>query len=105
MAHLRAADAKGTLDRNISRYARYDLLIIDEIGYLPINHDEANLLFQLINARYERYSTIITSNSDLSNWVETFQNPTVTAAILDRLVHHAHVIKITGKSYRIKGAD
>jgi DNA replication protein DnaC len=99
LAHLRAADAKGTLDRNISRYARYDLLIIDEIGYLPIDHDE------LINARYEQHSTIITSNSDLSNWVETFQNPTVTAAILDRLVHHAHVIKITGKSYRIKGAD
>lgn len=105
LAHLRAADAKGTLDRNISRYARYELLIIDEIGYLPINHDEANLLFQLINARYERHSTIITSNCDLSNWIETFQNPTVTAAILDRLVHHAYVIKITGKSYRIKGAD
>ncbi|MGP2464880.1 ATP-binding protein, partial [Lactiplantibacillus plantarum] len=77
--------------------------VIDEIGYLPIDHDEANLFFQLINARYERHSTIITSNSDLSGWVEIFQNPTVTAAILDRLVHHVHVVKITGKSYRLKG--
>jgi DNA replication protein DnaC len=90
------------LDRCIRRYARYDLLIIDEIGYLPIDHDEANLLFQLINARYEVHSTIITSNSELSTWVEIFQNPTVTSAILDRLVHRAHVIKITGKSYRLK---
>lgn len=65
--------------------------------------DEANLLFQLINARYERSSTIITSNTDLSGWVEIFQNPTVTGAILDLLVHHVHVVKITGKSYRLKG--
>ena len=103
LLRLNAAYDKGTLDRCIRRYARYDLLIIDEIGYLPINHDEANLLFQLINARYEYHSTIITSNSDLSTWVEIFQNPTVTAAILDRLVHHAHIVKINGKSYRLKG--
>ena len=94
---------KGELDRSINQYARYELLIIDEIGYLPIDHDEANLLFQLINAHYEQNSTIITSNTDLSEWVEIFQNPTVTAAILDRLVHHVHVVKITGKSYRSKG--
>ncbi|MCT3283820.1 transposase [Lactiplantibacillus pentosus] len=103
LIRLRLAYEKGELDRSISHYARYDLLVIDEIGYLPIDHDEANLLFQLINARYERCSTIITSNTDLSGWVEIFQNPTVTAAILDRLVHHVHVVKITGKSYRLKG--
>ncbi|MBT1142262.1 IS21-like element helper ATPase IstB [Lactiplantibacillus argentoratensis] len=103
LMRLRIAYEKGELDRSINRYARYDLLVIDEIGYLPIDHDEANLMFQLINARYERSSTIITSNTDLSNWVEIFQNPTVTAAILDRLVHHVHVVKITGKSYRLKG--
>lgn len=102
LLRLHLAYEKGTLDRFISRYARYDLLIIDEIGYLPVEHDEANLLFQLINARYERCSTIITSNSELSTWVEIFKNPTVTAAILDRLVHHAHVIKIAGKSFRLK---
>jgi len=105
LSKLRAAYEKGDLDRSINRYARYDLLVIDEIGYLPIDHDEANLLFQLINARYEKNSTIITSNTDLSGWVEIFQNPTVTGAILDRVVHHVHVVKITGKSYRLKGAD
>lgn len=103
LSRLRAAYERGYLDRSISQYARYELLVIDEIGYLPIDHDEANLLFQLINARYENCSTIITSNTDLSSWVEIFQNPTVTAAILDRLVHHVHVVKITGKSYRLKG--
>lgn len=103
LLRVRTANEKGTLERCINRYARYDLLVIDEIGYLPIDHDEANLFFQLINARYERHLTIITSNSDLSGWVEIFQNPTVTAAILDRLVHHVHVVKITGKSYRLKG--
>jgi len=105
LSRLRAAYEKGDLDRSINRYARYDLLVIDEIGYLPIDHDEANLLFQLINARYEKNSTIITSNTDLSGWVEIFQNPTVTGAILDRVVHHVHVVKITGKSYRLKGTD
>jgi DNA replication protein DnaC len=102
LLRLHIAYEKDQLERAIRRYARYELLIIDEVGYLPISHDEANLLFQLINARYEQNSTIITSNSDLSGWVEIFQNPTVTGAILDRLVHHAHVIKITGKSYRLK---
>lgn len=90
------------MGRYINRYVRHDLLIIDEIGYLPVEHDEASLLFQLINARYERHSTTIISNSELSTWVEIFKNPTVTAAILDRLVHHSHIIKITEKSYRLK---
>lgn len=102
LLRLRKADGKDDLDRALNRYARYDLLIIDELGYLPIGHDEANLFFQLINARYEKKSTIITSNSALSSWVEIFQNPTVTAAILDRLVHHVHTIRITGKSFRLK---
>lgn len=105
LCRLRSAYDKGELDRSINRYARYELLIIDEIGYLSIDHDEANLLFQLINARYEQCPTIITSNNDLSGCVEIFQNPTVTAAILDWLVHHVHVVKITGKSYRLKGAS
>lgn len=105
LLRLRTAYEKGSLDRCISRYARYDLLIIDEIGYLPVEHDEANLLFQLVNARYEQHSTIITSNSELSTWVEIFKNPTVTSAILDRLVHHSHIIKITGKSYRLKATN
>ena len=99
---LHSAYEKSQLERAIRRYARYELLITDEVGYLPVSHDEANLLFQLINAHYKQNSTIITSNSDLSGWVEILQNATVTGAILDCLVHYAHVIKITGKSYRLK---
>ena len=78
-------------------YERYDLLIIDELGYLPISVN----VFQLINGRYERKSTIITTNMPLSSW-GTVLNSTATAeAILDRLVYHSHVIKIKGKSYRL----
>ena len=78
-------------------YERYDLLIIDELGYLPISVN----VFQLINGRYERKSTIITTNVPLSSW-GTVLNSTATAeAILDRLVYHSHVIKIKGKSYRL----
>ena len=86
----------------MKRYANYDLLIIDEIGYLPIHRQVADLLFQLINVRYERHSTIFTTNSTLSNWSEIFRNSTATAAILDRLVHHSQIFKITGKSYRLR---
>ncbi len=105
LLRLRTANEKDILECCISRYARYELLIIDEIGYLPIGNDEANLFFRLINARYKQHSTIITSNSDLSGWVEILQNPAVTAAILDRSVHHVHVVKITRKSYRLKGVN
>lgn len=73
LSRLRKADKKGNLEQSIHRYASYELLIIDEIGYLPIDHEEAKLLFQLINARYEHHATIITSNSDLSAWVENFK--------------------------------
>jgi len=100
---LQSAYEKGTIESQMKRYANYELLIIDEIGYLPIKKHEADLLFQLINMRYESHSTIFTTNSSLSGWVEIFQNPTATAAILDRLVHHSKVIKITGKSYRMRG--
>lgn len=99
---LQSAYDKGTIERIMKRYANYELLIIDEIGYLPIQNHESNLLFQLINSRYERHSTIFTTNSNLSGWGEIFKNPTATAAILDRLVHHSQIFKITGKSYRIK---
>ena len=98
---LKAAQEKQHLERVMRRYERYDLLIIDELGYLPISSNEAKLLFQLINGRYERKSTIITTNVPLSSW-GTVLNSTATAeAILDRLVYHSHVIKIKGKSYRL----
>ena len=76
------------------RYKRYDLLIIDELGYLPITADEAKLLFRLINGRYERKSTIITTNVPLSSWGTVLHSTATAEAILDRLVYHSHVIKI-----------
>lgn len=86
----------------IKNYCRYKLLIIDEIGYLPISEVGANLFFQLIAKRYESKSTIITTNIPLSKWEEVFSDPTLANAILDRLVHHSQLIKITGRSYRMK---
>lgn len=103
LLRLRAAYEKGTIERVIKRYVRYDVLIIDEIGYLPIQKVEADLFFQLLTLRYEHKSTLITSNITLSRWGELFQNTEIAAAILDRLVHHAKIFKITGKSYRLKG--
>ena len=78
-------------------YERYDLLIIDELGYLPISVN----VFQLINSRYERKSTIITTNMPLSSWGTVLNNTATAETILDRLVYHSHVIKIKGKSYRL----
>lgn len=102
LLRLRSAFEKGTVDRVLKRYARYDLLIIDEIGYLPIQKVEANLFFQLLTMRYEQKPTLITTNIISSRWGELFQNTEIAAAILDRLVHHVKAFKITGKSYRMK---
>ena len=79
------------------------MLIIDEIGYLPVDRDGANLFFQLIAKRYEENSTIITTNQPFSKWGEVFSDNTLANAILDRLLHHSSIIKITGPSYRLKG--
>lgn len=102
LLRLQSAYENGTIERVMKRYANYELLIIDEIGYLPIQRQEADLLFQLVNARYERHSTVFTTNSSLSGWGDVFKNPIATAAILDRLVHHSQIFKITGKSYRLR---
>ncbi|WP_367333422.1 IS21-like element helper ATPase IstB [Limosilactobacillus sp.] len=102
---LTAAQEKQHLERVMRRYERYDLLVIDELGYLPIAANEANLLFQLINGRYERKSTIITTNVPLSSWGTVLHNQAAAEAILDRLVYHSHVIKIKGKSYRLASAN
>ena len=102
---LTAAQKKQHLERVMRRYERYDLLIIDELGYLPVETNEANLLFQLINGRYERKSTIITTNVPLSSWGTVLHNQAAAEAILDRLVYHSHVIKVKGKSYRLATAN
>ena len=91
---------KNTLQRAINAYR---LLIIDEIGYLPMSREQANLFFQVIAARYERGSLIVTSNLPFGQWDGTFaQDATLTAALLDRLLHHAHIVPIAGQSYRLK---
>lgn len=89
---LLRANQKGTLERVLKQYANYDVLVIDG----------ASLLFQLINMRYEKKSTLITTNIPLSQWSEFLQDKRLTNALLDRLVHHSKVISITGKSYRMK---
>lgn len=81
----------------------YRLLILDEIGYLPMNREQANLFFQVIAALYEKGSLIVTSNLPFGQWDTTFaQDTTLTAALLDRLLHHAHIVPIAGESYRLK---
>ena len=86
----------------LNHYAKYKVLIIDEMGFLPIDTEGANMLFQLINKRYENHSTIITTNKPFGKWHEMFGDVTLANAILDRLLHHSHVININGKSYRLK---
>jgi DNA replication protein DnaC len=79
------------------------LLVIDELGYLPFGRDEANLFFHVIAKRYERASTIVTSNLPFTQWAGTLaDDATLTAALLDRLLHHAHIVQISGASYRMK---
>ena len=87
------------------RLGRYPLLVIDEVGYIPFEPEAANLFFQLVSARYERASLIVTSNKPFGRWGETFGDDVVAAAMIDRLVHHAEVIALKGDSYRLKDRD
>lgn len=84
-------------------YYKSSLVIVDEVGYTPIDRDECNLFFRFIANRYERASTIITSNKAFSDWAEMFHDPVIVTAILDRLLHHSTVINIRGNSYRLRG--
>lgn len=102
ITNLSRAFKENRLENKIKFYCKYKLLIIDEIGYLPITKEEANMFFQLIAKRYENKSTIITTNQPFSKWGEVFGDATIAAAIVDRLVHHSTIINIKGKSYRIK---
>jgi DNA replication protein DnaC len=102
IAQLCLAYRENRLESRLRHYSKYKLLIIDEIGYLPIDKLGANLFFQLIARRYEKNSTIITTNQPFSKWAEVFDDSVIAAAILDRLLHHSTIINITGKSYRTK---
>ena len=100
--NLKKALSENRLAEKIKVYNKYKLLIIDEIGFLPIKKEDASLLFQLISKRYETKSTIITTNISFSKWGELFGDNAIASAILDRLVHHSHIIQIDGPSYRMK---
>ena len=99
---LKAAHFTNRLPDKLKTLGKYKLLIIDEIGYLPMDIQGANLFFQLIARRYEKASTIFTSNKTFSQWNEIFADMTIASAILDRILHHCTVINIKGESYRLK---
>lgn len=103
---LAAAQKRGLLKRQLRRYLGPDILLLDEIGYLPIDQHGADLLFQVISQRYERGSLIVTTNKPFKQWASIFNNDgTLASAVLDRLLHHAEAVLIEGPSYRMKDRD
>jgi DNA replication protein DnaC len=102
VASMDKAEREGNLTQRVRYLARNSLLIVDEIGYLPIGSNGGNLFFQLVNACYERYAIILTSNRSFAEWGEVFGDTVVAAALLDRLLHHAIVVQIEGSSYRLR---
>lgn len=102
ISQLKIAESENRLERRLKQFSSYRVLIIDEIGYLNLDKESANLFFQLISMRYEKKTTIITTNKILNKWHEIFTDPIITNAILDRLLHHSHIINIIGQSYRTK---
>jgi DNA replication protein DnaC len=102
---LVTAHCTGNLQAELTKLGRYPLLVIDEVGYIPFEPEAANLFFQLVSARYERASLIVTSNKPFGRWGEVFGDDVVAAAMIDRLVHHAEVIALKGDSYRLKDRD
>ena len=98
---IEARDEK-LLGRFVKRYAGYGLLIVDELGYVPFSKEGAQLIFQVLAERHERKPVIITTNMGFGNWTQIFGDPSMTAALLDRITHKAHVINCTWESYRLK---
>ena len=99
---LARAEREGRLQERIRFFCRPSLLIVDEIGYLPVVAGGGNLFFQLVNARYEKGAMILTSNRGFAEWGDVFGDPVVATALLDRLLHHAVVVQIEGSSYRLR---
>ena len=99
---LELAEMKGELKKRVSALAKYDLLIIDELGYLPMTRQARYNLFQLINSLYEYRSIILTTNKDFTSWGEFFHDDNVAVPIIDRVIHHSHIFMLGGESYRLK---
>ena len=102
VAQLAKAHGDGRLEERLTHYAKPKLLIIDELGYLPFEPNAAHLFFQLVSRRYERGAMLVTSNRAVGEWGSVFGDPVVATAILDRLLHHSHVVTIRGDSYRLR---
>ena len=99
---LEIAELKGELKKKIASLLKFDLLVVDELGYLPMNRQGTYNLFQLINSLYEFRSVILTTNKDFTNWGEFLREDNVAVPIVDRLIHHSHVFMLGGESYRLK---
>jgi DNA replication protein DnaC len=102
VAQLAKGHSEGRLEERLAHFAKPKLLIIDELGYLPFEPNGAHLFFQLISRRYEKGAILLTRNRSVGEWGAVFGDPVVATAILDRLLHHSHVITIHGDSYRLK---
>lgn len=102
MNNLQDADVNNKLEKRIRAYLKPKVLVIDEVGYLPLDREKANLLFQLISRRYEKGSIILTSNKSYGDWGDFLGDPVLAAAILDRLLHHSITVNIKGESYRLR---
>lgn len=105
LGELSAIDSDAALRRRLRHYANPDLLIIDEVGYLSYSNRAADLLFELVSRRYERKSTLVTTNKPFAEWNEVFPNAACVVSLVDRLVHNAEVIDLNGESYRKKEAQ
>jgi DNA replication protein DnaC len=99
---LEEAQAAGQLRRRLAVLSHPSLLVVDEIGYLPVNHSGAVLFFQLMNRRYENASTVLTSNKGFEEWGEVLGDDVMAAALIDRVLHHCHLVNIRGNSYRMR---
>jgi len=102
VAQLAKAHSEGRLEDRLTHFGKPRLLIVDELGYLPFEPSAAHLFFQLVSRRYERGSMLITSNRSIGEWGTVFGDAVVATAILDRLLHHSHVLTIRGDSYRLR---
>lgn len=102
LAALKQAQLEGRLEEKLSHFTKPKLLIVDELGYLPFEREVSHLFFQLVARRYERGSMMLTSNRAASEWGDVFGDPVLATAILDRLLHHSHIVTIRGESYRLK---
>lgn len=102
--HIRRARDDGRLDRELSQIGKAELLVIDELGFLPLDADGARLLFQVVSEAYERKSVLFTTNLEFSRWGAVFGDDQMAAAVIDRVVHHGRLLQFKGESYRVRHA-